>query len=113
MRAVLVVFAINISAFFLGLLQVGPSILILILVLMFVTGFYTFQLDTAMKAPPVSAWIGALLAAVFSVTCIGLVIMAMVSSRAGKLLKTRGLKGGFMGVSQQNLDTWQIANPAE
>lgn len=110
MRAVCAVFAIWISFFFVGLLQLGPLLVILILLMIFLAGFYTLQLDLALKASTASAVIGALLAALLSFGCIGLLIMGMVSSRAGKVLKLRGMKVGFMGVSRQNLDIWQAAN---
>ena len=110
MRAVCGIFAIWVSCFFIGMLRLGPLLVIVIPLMMFLAGFYTFALDKAMKSSAASAVIGALLAALLSFGCIGLLVMGMVSSRAGKILKVRGLKGGFMGVSQQSLDAWKAAN---
>jgi Mg2+ and Co2+ transporter CorA len=81
-----------------------------ILLEMFITGFYTFRLNKAMKARRIRAWFWSILAGLFAWACVGLLIMAMVSSDATKILKSRGLKVGFMGVSRLDLERWQSAN---
>jgi hypothetical protein len=106
-RAVWGILAIWVSFFFVGLLQLQLLLLILIPVVMCLAGFNTFTLEKAMKSSAASAALGALLAALLSLGCIGLVVMWMVSSRAGKVLKARGLNGGFMGVSREDLDKWK------
>ncbi len=113
MRAVCGILAIWVSCFFVGLLHLGPLLVILLPLMMFLAGLHTFTLDKAMKSSVASAVIGALLSALLSFGCIGLLVMGMVSSRAGKVLKARGLNGGFMGVSQENLDKWKAANQLE
>jgi hypothetical protein len=85
------------------------AVLAFFLLQMFLGGFYTFRLDKALKAQGPLAWVGAVLAGLLAPTCAGLIAMAMVSHRAAKVLKLQGLKIGFMGVSQPDLDNWQRA----
>jgi hypothetical protein len=114
MNAICAILLINLTFFFVaqsvGQSVGGGAVAVLFLLEMFIAGFYTFRLDKAMKAQGAMAWIGGVLAGLFALTLVGLVVMAMVSSRATKVLKQRGLKVGFMGVSQQNLDRWQSSN---
>jgi GYF domain 2 len=110
-RVVVTVFAFNILGASIGFHHLAPLAPVLIPAIMGACGFFTYRMERAMKSSGSHAWIAAIFAALLSLTCVGLAIMALVSSRATKLLKSRGLNVGFMGVSQQDLDNWQTANP--
>lgn len=109
MGAVCAILLINIAFFmFAQFLGGGPFSVVVVATLflleMFTAGFYTFRLAKALRSQDVAAWIGAVLAGLLALTFVGLVVMAMESSRATKVLKARGLKVSVMGVSQQDID---------